>query len=409
MAWCTYAMSPQDEVVMKTYGRFSLVVSHGKGCYLWDTDGKKYLDFAAGISTCCLGHADERLVKAVTEQMQRVHHVSNLYYIPEQGELARYLVDSSCADRAFFCNSGAEANEAAIKLARKHGHTRLGTSFPVIITALSSFHGRTLTAITATGQPKYQENFGPLTPGFEYVEYNDVEALKALVAEINARDGQQVAAILLEPLQGEGGIRPATTEFFAAARELCDQTGALLMADEVQTGMGRSGKMWGYMHHGVDVDVLTTAKALGGGVPIGAMLCKESANVFAPGDHASTYGGNPLACAAGNAVMRAFAEDGLLANVNERGAQLRAGLEALAASTGVVKEVRGWGLILGMELTEECGFLAGDVVGKLTEAGMLTVPAGLRVVRFVPPLVVTAQEVDEALALIGDTLKSLKK
>ena len=409
MAWCTYAMSPQDEVVMKTYGRFSLVVSHGKGCYLWDTDGKKYLDFAAGISTCCLGHADERLVKAVTEQMQRVHHVSNLYYIPEQGELARYLVDSSCADRAFFCNSGAEANEAAIKLARKHGHTRLGTSFPVIITALSSFHGRTLTTITATGQPKYQENFGPLTPGFEYVEYNDVEALKALVAEINARDGQQVAAILLEPLQGEGGIRPATTEFFAAARELCDQTGALLMADEVQTGMGRSGKMWGYMHHGVDVDVLTTAKALGGGVPIGAMLCKESANVFLPGEHASTYGGNPLACAAGNAVMRAFAEDGLLANVNERGAQLRAGLEALAASTGVVKEVRGWGLILGMELTEECGFLAGDVVGKLTEAGMLTVPAGLRVVRFVPPLVVTAQEVDGALALIGDTLKSLKK
>jgi acetylornithine/N-succinyldiaminopimelate aminotransferase len=409
MAWCTYAMSPQDEVVMKTYGRFSLVVSHGKGCYLWDTDGKKYLDFAAGISTCCLGHADERLVKAVTEQMQRVHHVSNLYYIPEQGELARYLVDSSCADRAFFCNSGAEANEAAIKLARKHGHTRLGTSFPVIITALSSFHGRTLTTITATGQPKYQENFGPLTPGFEYVEYNDVEALKALVAEINARDGQQVAAILLEPLQGEGGIRPATIEFFAAARELCDQTGALLMADEVQTGMGRSGKMWGYMHHGVDVDVLTTAKALGGGVPIGAMLCKESANVFLPGEHASTYGGNPLACAAGNAVMRAFAEDGLLANVNERGAQLRAGLEALAASTGVVKEVRGWGLILGMELTEECGFLAGDVVGKLTEAGMLTVPAGLRVVRFVPPLVVTAQEVDEALALIGDTLKSLKK
>ena len=181
------------------------------------------------------------------------------------------------------------------------------------------------------------------------------------------------------------------------------------MADEVQTGMGRSGKMWGYMHHGVDVDVLTTAKALGGGVPIGAMLCKESANVFLPGEHASTYGGNPLACAAGNAVMRAFAEDGLLANVNERGAQLRAGLEALAASTGVVKEVRGWGLILGMELTEECGFRAGDVVGKLTEAGMLTVPAGLRVVRFVPPLVVTAQEVDEALALIGDTLKSLKK
>ena len=396
---------------MKTYGRFSLVVSHGKGCQLWDTDGKKYLDFAAGISTCCLGHADERLVEAVTEQMRKVHHVSNLYYIPQQGELAKYLVDSSCADRAFFCNSGAEANEAAIKLARKHGHTKLGLAAdetPVIITALSSFHGRTLTAITATGQPKYQENFGPLTPGFEYVEYNDVDGLKALVNEINSKPGQKLAAILLEPLQGEGGIRPATTDFFATARALCDETGALLMADEVQTGMGRTGKMWGYMHHGVDVDVLTTAKALGGGVPIGAMLCKESANVFTPGDHASTYGGNPLACAAGNAVMKAFAEDGLLDNVNARGKQLREGLEAMK-DTGVVKEVRGWGLILGLELTEECGFLAGDVVGKLTEAGMLTVPAGLRVVRFVPPLVVTEQEIADALAMVGDTLKALKK
>ena len=294
---CLCASLFLDDVVMKTYGRFSLVVSHGKGCQLWDTDGKKYLDFAAGISTCCLGHADERLVEAVTEQMRKVHHVSNLYYIPQQGELAKYLVDSSCADRAFFCNSGAEANEAAIKLARKHGHTKLGLAAdetPVIITALSSFHGRTLTAITATGQPKYQENFGPLTPGFEYVEYNDVDGLKALVNEINSKPGQKLAAILLEPLQGEGGIRPATTDFFATARALCDETGALLMADEVQTGMGRTGKMWGYMHHGVDVDVLTTAKALGGGVPIGAMLCKESANVFSPGDHASTYGGNPL-------------------------------------------------------------------------------------------------------------------
>jgi len=400
-----------DDVVMKTYGRFSLVVSHGKGCNLWDTDGKEYLDFAAGISTCCLGHADSRLVTAVHEQMQKVNHVSNLYYIPQQGELAKRLVDSSCADRAFFCNSGAEANEAAIKLARKHAHTKLGASDPVIITALSSFHGRTLATITATGQPKYQEGFGPLVPGFEYVTYNDIDGLRKLVKRINGnplKPGRKLAAILMEPLQGEGGIVPATSEFYKAARELCDETGALLMADEVQTGMGRTGEMWGYMNHGVEVDVFTTAKALGGGVPIGAMCCKESAAVFSPGDHASTYGGNPLACAAGNAVMRAFEEDGLLENVRARGAQLRAGLEALS-STGVVKEVRGWGLILGLELTEECGFMAADVVGKLTEAGMLTVPAGPRVVRFVPPLVVTEKEVDKALELVGSTLSALKQ
>ena len=212
---------------------------------------------------------------------------------------------------------------------------------------------------------------------------------------------------MLEPLQGEGGITPATNEYFQLARQLCDETGALLIADEVQTGMGRSGKMWGYMHHEVDVDVLTTAKALGGGVPIGAMMCKEQCNVFSPGDHASTYGGNPLACAAGNAVMAAFEKDALLENVNERGQQLRAGLEQLAGSSGCIKEVRGWGLILGVELTESCGFLAADVVSKLLEAGMLTVPAGLRVVRFVPPLVVSAAEVDEALEKLGDAFSAL--
>jgi len=400
-----------DEVVMKTYGRFSLVVSHGEGCYLWDTTGKKYLDFAAGISTCCLGHADKRLVTAVDAQMRKVHHVSNLYYIPQQGELARRLVDSSCLDRAFFCNSGAEANEAAIKLARKHAHLR-GVTHPIIITALNSFHGRTLAAITATGQPKYQQGFGPLVPGFEYVPYNDVDALRALVKRIHRnpfRRGRRLAAILMEPLQGEGGITPATREFIAAARELCDEHDALLMSDEVQTGMGRTGDMWGYMHHGIEVDVLTTAKALGGGVPIGAMLCKERANVFAPGDHASTYGGNPLACAAGNAVMTAFDDDDLLQRVRARGQQLRNGLEALQASTGVIAEVRGWGLILGIELNETCGFVASDVVARLMEGGMLTVPAGQRVVRFVPPLVISEAEIEEALAKCADVLNALKQ
>ena len=281
----TFDAAAFDDVVMKTYGRFGLAVARGKGCRLWDVEGNEYLDFAAGISTCCLGHADARLIKAVSEQIRRVHHVSNLYYIPEQGELARRLVESSCADRAFFCNSGAEANEAAIKLARKHAHKNLGAKRPVIITALNSFHGRTLAAITATGQPKYQEGFGPLVPGFEYVPYNDVTALRERVSSIKRGGwrGKKLAAILLEPLQGEGGITPATKEFFQAARQLCDETGALLISDEVQTGMGRTGRAWGYMHHDVEVDVLTSAKALGGGVPIGAMLAKESACVFAPG------------------------------------------------------------------------------------------------------------------------------
>ena len=305
-----------------------------------------------------------------------------------------------------------QANEAAIKLARKHASTKLGATEPVIITALNSFHGRTLATITATGQPKYQQGFGPLVPGFRYVPYNDIDALRAEVQKIHRnpfKRGRKLAAIMLEPLQGEGGITPATRAYYEAARELCDAHGALLMADEVQTGMGRTGEMWGYMQHGVEVDVLTTAKALGGGVPIGAMLCKEHCNVFSPGDHASTYGGNPLACAAGNAVMDAFDNDGLLANVQARGAQLRAGLERIAQQSGCVQEVRGWGLILGLELTEACGFVAADVVGSLMEAGMLTVPAGQRVVRFVPPLVVSEAEVDEALTKLEATLEQLKK
>ena len=258
--------------------------------------------------------------------MQRVNHVSNLYYIPNQGELAAKLVATCGADRAFFCNSGAEANEAAIKLARKHAHSSRGVNFPVIITAKNSFHGRTLTAITATGQPKYQEGFGPLTPGFEYVGYNDIGELERMARRIARRKWlrfpwqkkPELAAILLEPLQGEGGIRPGDQEFFAAARRICDETGALLMVDEVQTGIGRTGTFWAHQQLGVEVDVITSAKALGGGVPIGAMLCKEHCNALEPGTHASTFGGNPLACAAGLAVLGAVEERKLLENVAAR-------------------------------------------------------------------------------------------
>jgi len=394
-----------NEVVMGTYGRFDLVVSHGKGCKLWDINGKEYLDFTAGISTCALGHADDRLTAAVSEQMAKVHHVSNLYYIPQQGELAKRLLATNNLDRAFFCNSGAEANEAAIKLARKHAHGR-GVESPVIITALSSFHGRTLATITATGQPKYQEGFGPLVPGFEYVPYNDAAALKEAVGRLSGK--QQLAAILFEPLQGEGGIRPGEVEFFQMARGLCDETGALLMVDEVQTGMCRTGTFWGHQQLGVEVDVLTSAKALGGGVPIGAMLAKSHCDVFTPGTHATTYGGNPLACAAGLAVFDAIEQDSLLENVNERSAQLVGGLRGLQAKMpSVIADVRGWGLILGLELTEECGVTAAALCASVLSKGMLTVPAGATVLRLVPPLIVSEDEAAQALAILEEALAEL--
>mmetsp|Transcript_28554 Transcript_28554/g.37377 ORF Transcript_28554/g.37377 Transcript_28554/m.37377 type:complete len:460 (-) Transcript_28554:313-1692(-) len=400
--------------VMTTYGRYPIAIKEGKGCRLVSTEGKEYLDFVAGISTCALGHANQRLIDAVTAQMSKVHHVSNLYYIPEQGDLAKELVAKSCADRVFFCNSGAEANEAAIKLARKHASTKLGIEDPVIITAFNCFHGRTLATITATAQPKYQQHFGPLVPGFQHTTYNDFGELESLVHHINkqgsvgAMFGKKktgVAAIMLEPLQGEGGINPGNPEYFKAVRHLCDETGALLIMDEVQVGVGRSGKMWGYENLGIEPDVFTLAKALGGGVPIGAMLCKEHADVFQPGDHASTYGGNPLACAAGKAILTALEEDNLVQNAAERGEQLRTGLKVIQKNyPNLIKDVRGWGLITGCELggTEE--LTAAKVVQAAMDAGLLLVPAGLKVVRFVPPLIVTSNDIDEALQKFSDAL-----
>jgi len=407
--------------IMSTYGRYPITMVKGQGCKLWDSTGKEYLDFVAGISTCCLGHADSRLINAVTTQLGKLHHVSNLYYTVEQGKLGEWLVQNSVADKAFFCNSGAEANEAAIKLARKHAHEKLGLDFPVIITAKASFHGRTLATITATGQPKYQKGFEPLVPGFEYVEYNDAKALKKMVRRINTlgrlrglvpgigRKG--VAAIMMEALQGEGGIRPGTQEFFKVARELCDETGALLMIDEVQTGVGRTGKLWGYENlGGIEPDVFTSAKALGAGVPIGAMMCKERANVFKPGDHASTFGGNPLACAAGLAVTKAIEEDGLITNAAARGVQIRGLLNKLQEKyPALIQEVRGWGLINGVELTASSGLLAAKVVQACIDDGLLLVAAGTTVVRFVPPLIVTEAEVEEAVRRFGLALEKVSK
>ncbi|NDJ16265.1 acetylornithine/succinylornithine family transaminase [Myxacorys almedinensis] len=396
-----------DEYVMKTYGRFPLVLERGQGCRVWDDQGRAYLDFVAGIATCTLGHAHPAIVAAVTEQIQTLHHVSNLYYVRQQGELAKWLVNHSCADRAFFCNSGAEANEGAIKLARKYGHTVLKLENPVILTAHASFHGRTLATITATGQPKYQKDFSPLVPGFHYVPYNDIAALECAIAELD-HDQRHVAAIMLEGLQGEGGVRPGDRAYFQRVREICDKTGILLIMDEVQVGMGRTGYWWGYENLGVEPDIFTSAKGLGGGIPIGAMLCKSFCDVFQPGDHASTFGGNPFACGVALAVCQTLENENILTHVQVQGEHLRSGLRHLAEQyPTLIVEVRGWGLINGMELHAEASLTSADVVKAAMQEGVLLVPAGLKVVRFVPPLIVTTAEIDQALHAIARALSTL--
>ncbi|APB34925.1 acetylornithine aminotransferase [Gloeomargarita lithophora Alchichica-D10] len=392
---------PATPALMPTYNRFPVTLVRGAGCRVWDDQGREYLDFVAGIATCSLGHAHPRLVQAMSDQIQQLHHVSNLYHIPLQAELAAFLTRHSGADRVFFANSGAEANEGAIKLARKYAHTVKGYEQPVIITAQASFHGRTLATLTATGQPKYQKHFDPLVPGFVYVPYNDLTALTKTVLEL-----EQVAAILLEPIQGEGGVRPGEWDYFQGVRRLCDERGILLILDEVQSGMGRTGRWWGYERLGIEPDIFSSAKGLGGGIPIGAVLCKEQYSLFQPGDHASTYGGNPLACRAALTVGQAILELDLLSQVQQRGEQLHQGLnEWVTAHPDWFQEVRGWGLLQGLVLRPSAPFQAGDIVQRAIAKGLLLVPAGPQVIRFVPPLIVTEGEVNLALERLGDALK----
>jgi acetylornithine/N-succinyldiaminopimelate aminotransferase len=387
-----------DQYVMHTYGRFALVFVSGEVCYLQDEQGRRYLDFVAGIATCALGHAHPVLSAAIAEQARTLMHVSNLYYTPQQGALARWLAEHSAADQVFFCNSGAEANEAAIKLARKYGRTVLGIAEPQIITAQRSFHGRTLATVSATGQPKYHKHFYPLVQGFSYVPYNDFAALQAAVSDTTA-------AILLEPMQGEGGVMPGEADYFQQVRTLCDENNILMILDEVQTGMGRTGKLWGYEHLGIEPDLFTIAKALGGGMPIGALCARDKFSIFEPGEHASTFGGNPLACAAGLAVCQTLEQEQLVANAAARGVQLSAGLERLAHRFGnLVQQVRGRGLMQGLVCHEP---IAGEIVKHAITKGLLLVTAGPDVVRFVPPLIVTSVEIDEALAILEAVLAEM--
>lgn len=394
--------------VMNTYGRFPIAIDRGEGCRLWDTDGKEYLDFVAGIATCTLGHAHPALIEAVTNQIKKLHHVSNLYYIPEQGNLAQYLVDNSCADKVFFCNSGAEANEAAIKLVRKYAYTVLDfMEQPVILTAKKSFHGRTLATITATGQDKYQKDFGPLVEGFEYVPYNDITAIENAITDID-EGNRRVVAIMVEPLQGEGGVRPGDLDYFLRLRKICDDNQILLVFDEVQVGVGRTGKLWGYENIGIEPDIFTSAKGLAGGIPIGAMLCKDSCAVFEPGNHASTFGGNPFACAAGLAVLKTLEQENILQNVQARGEQLRVKLKAIANKySNLFVDVRGWGLINGIEINPDVELTSIELVKAAMDEGLLLAPAGPKVLRFVPPLIVSEAEINQACNILDTVISKV--
>jgi len=391
---------------MDTYSRFPLTLVRGKGLWVWDDEGRRYLDCVAGIAVCTLGHSDRVLKRNLCHQLGTLQHVSNLYRIPEQEALARAICERSCADKVFFCNSGAEANEAAIKLARKHGHVVRGIERPVILTAEASFHGRTLAAVSATGQPKYHQNFEPMVEGFRYFPYNDTAAFEALLAECEA-EGPRVAAVLLEPLQGEGGVNPGDPAFFQRVRQLCDERSILLILDEVQVGVGRSGRWWGHERLGIEPDAFTLAKGLGGGIPIGALAVKASADLLRAGEHASTFGGNPFACRAGLTVIQEIERRDLLTHVEAMATRLREQLEALVQRHPTLLErQRGWGLLQGLVLREEAPS-APDLVKAAMAEGLLLVPAGPRVVRFVPPLVIRPRHIRKAIKRLERALLTL--
>ena len=398
------ADTASTSAVMNTYNRFPLTLVRGKGCWVWDDRGHRYLDAVAGIATDTLGHSDRVMRRNLHRQLRRIQHVSNLYRIPEQEELADWLVQHSCADSVFFCNSGAEANEAAIKLARKHGHQRRNIERPVILTAAASFHGRTLAAVTATGQPKYHQGFEPVVEGFDYFDYNDIRSFETALQKHEAQ-GPKVAAVLIEPLQGEGGVNPGDHAFFQTLRQHCNERNILLILDEVQVGMGRSGRLWGYEQLGIEPDAFTLAKGLGGGHAIGALLVNAQADVFKPGDHASTFGGNPFACRAGLTVAREIERRGLLQHVEQRGIQLREGLELLVERyPDLFEGTRGWGLLQGLVLRENSKRNAAQLAAAAIDQRLLLVAAGPRVLRMVPPLVISRREVQQLLERLDATL-----
>jgi acetylornithine/N-succinyldiaminopimelate aminotransferase len=377
--------------LMQTYSRQPISIVRGRGSKVYDLEGREYLDFVAGIAVNILGYGHPDLVQAIQRQAAQLIHTSNLYYTEPQVKLARLLVDHSFADRAFFCNSGAEANEAAIKLARRYGHERYGAARFEIITMKNSFHGRTLAMVTATGQEKVQKGFEPLMPGFAYAPFNDFTAIESLVTE-------RTAAIMLEPIQAEGGVHVADREYLRNLRQLCTQKDILLIFDEIQTGMGRTGTLFAYEQLGIQPDIMTLAKGLAGGVPIGACLAKDAvAAAFTPGSHASTFGGNPLACAAALAVCHVLLEGPVLENAKRMGEYLAKGLADCKGRFRVAQEVRGLGLLQGMELTIDARTVVADALAR----GVLLNAANEHVLRMVPPLIITQPEIDRLMDLLA--------
>lgn len=387
---------PKDgaaKYLMPTYARQPISIVRGRGSKIYDMEGREYIDFVGGIAVNILGYGHPDLVQAIQRQAAQLIHVSNLYYTEPQVTLAQTLVDHSFADRVFFCNSGAEANEAAIKLARRYGHEKYGASRFEIITMKNSFHGRTLATITATGQEKVQKGFEPLMPGFAYAPFNDFGAIERMVSE-------KTAGIMLEPIQGEGGVHVADRDYLKNLRDLCAQQDILLMFDEVQTGMGRTGTLFAYEQLGVEPDIMTLAKGLGGGVPIGACLARNSvAAVFTPGTHASTFGGNPLACAAALAVCRVLLEGRVLDHAKRMGEYLAKGLADCKERHRLVREVRGLGLLQGLELDIDAKAVVTDCLAR----GVLVNATSERVLRFVPPLVITPREIDTLMETLTAT------
>ncbi len=389
-------VSPEPHV-MKTYGRLPLALSHGRGCWVWDTEGRKYLDGLGGIAVNTLGHAHPRLVPALQEQIGKLIHSSNYYLVPLQEQLAAKLCELSGLTNVFFCSTGLEANEAALKIARKFGHDK-GIDRPEIVVYEMAFHGRSIATLSATGNPKVQAGFGPLVEGFVRVPLNDVAAIEAVAAT-----NRNVVAIFLEVIQGEGGVRPATAEYLQAVRRICDAHGWLLMLDEVQCGMGRTGKWFAHQWAGILPDVMPLAKGLGSGVPVGAVVCgPKAADVFGPGNHGTTFGGNPLAMRAGVETIRIMEEDGLLANAATVGAALKAGLERELAGAAGVTQIRGQGLMLGIELDRPCG----DLLARAAKAGLMLSVTAERVIRLVPPLILSLDEAAQIVAILGPLIKA---
>ncbi len=373
--------------ICQTYNRFNLAILSGSGCNLWDQEGRQYLDFVAGIAVCNLGHCPPELARVLYEQAQQLVHVSNLYYTEPQAKLAGDLTSVCFADKVFFGNSGAEANEAAIKLARKYSRQRYGLGRYGIITMKDSFHGRTLATLSATGQLKVQEGFEPLVDGFRYVDFDDLDAVAEAIDET-------ICAVLVEPIQGEGGVRIPKANYLAGLRQLCSKHDLLLIYDEIQVGMGRTGRLFSHQHEGVAPDIMTLAKALANGVPIGAMLASsEVAEAFTPGSHASTFGGTPLVTAVAIEVLRQISRQSFLDRVQVVGDYFREQLLSLHQKYSFVREVRGRGLILGMELD----FPGGEIVIQCQERGVLINCTAEKVLRFLPPLIVTSEEVDRLI------------